>query len=131
MHCVCEGDRARESEDRIALCVCVGDRACESEGPTCVVCVCMYVRVTVLVRPTGIVCVCMRVRVTVLVSLRDLLVNGGIVERVVYVSGENAPSRETVHYTAPEENATATHLCVVCVGCVWGVVCGTWCVCGV
>ena len=60
-------------------------------------------------------------------SLRDLLVNGGIVERVVYVSGENAPSRETVHYTAPEENATATHLCVVCVG-VWCGVWGVWCV---
>lgn len=52
------------------------------------------------------------------VNVRDVLVNGGVVERVVHVSGEDTPTREAIHYTAPEENATATDLCMVCVMCV-------------
>jgi len=54
----------------------------------------------------------------VVVSVRDVLVNGSVVERVVHISGEDTPPREAIHYTAPEENATATDLCMVCVMCV-------------
>ena len=44
------------------------------------------------------------------------LVDRGVVEGVVYIGREDAPSWKTVHHTTPKEGATSTHLCVcVCV----------------